>query len=373
MTSMAAVRAALLLPLLAPLLAAQQPVPDAPQEPNAAPAAPHHLVRVYPRDRDVPVAIVGDRALTLGDLVDHLDERHHPGFREALEKVPTVQAMLRSDLIAPWVRQFADIEALRQYTRDRGIDEKALVAAQSEELRRTFQGWLDTYTESRRAQGRPFEVRNPDDKEEVARHQRRIDLFLADFQLRHGLASELQGWLDYLEPGEYSRAQLQTFFQDNARAFGGHVKIAHILVQHRDAGTGILLADEAHGRAAARLADIQARLRPDGSNFEEVARLHSEDTRTAREGGVLHGVRRFDDRLPAALCRAAWHLRDGEVSGVVESPYGWHIVKRLEFSQQIFILFTDDAIPSVRDVMRRSRQEDLLFAARAKAGVQLKL
>lgn len=323
---------------------------------------PHHLVRQYPEDRGETIAIVGERVLTLGDLIDHIEERHHPGFREALEKVPTVQAMLRSDLIAPWVRHFADIEALRQFTADREIDKAALEAAQSERLRNSFQGWLDTYLANRQAQGRTTEL-----------SQQRINLFLADYQLRSGLAAELQGWLDYLEKGDYSRAQMQRFFQDNARAFGGQVKIAHILVQHRDAGTGILLGNEAYGRAAARLADIKARLRPDGSNFEEVARLFSEDTRTAKEGGVLDGIRRFDERLPATLCRAAWHLRDGEVSDVVESQYGWHLVKRLEFSQQIFILFTDDAIPSVREVMRRSRQEDLLFAAREKVGVQLKL
>ncbi|MCB9884728.1 MAG: peptidylprolyl isomerase [Planctomycetes bacterium] len=323
---------------------------------------PHFVVRHYPADRDAPIAVVGERVLTLGNLVDHIDEQHHPGFREALEKVPTVQAMLQSDLIAPWVRQFADIEALRQLSADKEIDQAALQAAQSERLRVSFQAWLDTYVANRKAQGRPAEL-----------SQQRVNLFLADFQLRQGLGAELQGWLDYLEKDDYSRAQLQQFFQNNARAFGGQVKISHILVQNRDAGTGILLDEEAYGRAAARLADIKARLRPDGSNFEEVARLYSEDTRTAKEGGELDGIRRFDEGLPAALCRAAWQLRDGELSGVVETQYGWHLVKRLDFAQHMFILFTDDAIPSIREVMRRSRQEDLLFAARAKSNLQLKL
>lgn len=343
---------------------AQDP-PIQPAPPKAAPQgveAPHFVVRRYPADRNEPVAIVGDRALTLGDLVDHIEERHHPGFREALEKMPTVEAMLRSDLVAPWVRHFADIEALRQFTADREIDQAALTAAQSASLKKSFEGWLETYLANRRAQGRPSEP-----------NQQRINLLLADFQLRNGLACELQGWLDYLEKDDFTRGQMQQFFQANARAFGGQVKIQHILVQHRDAGTGILLDAAAHGRAAARLADIKARLRPDGSNFDEVARLYSEDTRTAVDGGLLEGVRRYDDRLPAALCRAAWSLRDGEVSDVVESQYGWHLVKRLEYSQNVFIYFHDDALPAIRIVMQRARQEQLLFDARAKAKVQLKL
>ncbi len=330
------------------------------QAPAAAPT-PHYLVRRYPQDRDVPIAQVGERALTLGDLVDHIDARHYPGFRDALGARPEIQRMLQSDLIAPWVRQFADIEALRQAAGDQ-IEAAALEATQSAALQRSFQGWLDTYVADRKAHGRPTELT-----------QRQINSLLADFQLRQGLAAELQGLLDHLEPGDYTRVQLQEFFNQNARAFGGRVTIAHVLIQHRDGGTGILLAEEGYARASARLADVRARLRPDGSNFEDVARGWSDDTRTAAGGGVLNGVHRFDDRLPAALCRAAWNLRDGEVSDVVETQYGWHLVKRIEFSQQVFILFTDDAIPSIRQVMVRSRQEDRLFRAREQAKVRLLL
>lgn len=326
------------------------------------PEPQHFRALHYPKDRGATIAVVGERALTLGDLVDHLDERHHPGFRAALEKMPTVEAMLRSDLMAPWVRRFADIEALRQFTHERKIDQTALEAAQGEQLKAAFQGWLTTYLEDRKQHGRPTNL-----------SQDRINRLLADFQLKNGLAAELQGWLNYLEPEQYTRAQLQDFFQDNARSFGGQVKIAHILVQHRDAGTGLLLNEEARGRAAARLADVKARLRSDGSNFEEVARLLSEDTRTAKDGGLLDGVKRYDDRLPAPLCRAAWTLRDGEVSDVVETQYGWHLLKRIDYAQHLFILFTDEAIPTIRMVMQRGKQEDLLFAARAATKLQLHL
>ncbi len=334
---------------------------QAPPSPAATAEQPHFLVRRYPQDRDAAIAQVGDRMLTLGDLVDHIDTVHYPGFRDRLVEQPEFQRMLQSDLIAPWVRQFADLEALQQTFAD-DLPEAKLKAAQSTALQHTFQGWLDTYVADRKAHDRPTNLT-----------QQQVNRLLADFQLRQGIAAEMQGALELLEPGDYTRPQLQKFFNDNARAFGGRVTMAHILIQHRDGGTGILLADEGFARATARLADVQARLRPDGSNFEEVARGFSDDTRTAPEGGVLHGVHRFDDRLPAVLCRAGWFLRDGEVSGVIESQYGWHIVKRIDFSQQMFILFTEDAIPTIRQVMIRSRQEDRLFQAREKAKVRLLL
>jgi hypothetical protein len=357
--------------LLAGLCRAQEPTPP-PPAPAAAPAAaapaapapaaerPHFRVRRWPQDRNTPVAVVGGRTLTLDDLAAHIERRHQPGFREALATRPEIQRTLTSDLIAPWVRHFADLEALRQaYPGE--LEETALEAAQSEALKQAFQGWLDTYVEDRRNQGRPVELT----QEQVNKHLQR-------FQFAQGLAAEVQGALDLLEPGRFNRQELHAFFTANARTFGGQVTVQHILVQNRDAGTGILLDDEAYGLASARLADIKARLKPDGSNFDEVV-PRSDDQRTARENGLLRGLHRHDDRMPAALCRTAWALRDGEVSDVVETPYGWHILKRVEFQQQVFVLFTDDAMPTIEKIMRRARQEERLFAARAKAAVRLEL
>lgn len=349
--------------LLAAALALNCLSPECPaQERPAAPAEPHFITLAYPADREFVVAVVGGRPITLGELVDHISERHHPGFAEALATRPEIHRMLQSDLIAPWVRHFADIKAFEFVSKDADIDREELEQAISDRLKTEFEAWLAKYVENREARGLPTDL-----------SQDLVNKLLADYQLRYGLAAEVQGWLDYFEPGIYNRKALRDFFNANARVFGGMVTIAHILIQHRDAGTGILLKPEGLGRASGKLADVKARLRPDGSNFEEVARQFSDDTRTGKDGGVLTGVRRFDDRLPASLCRAAWQLKDGEVSDVVESQYGWHLIKRIEFNQNIFVLFTDDAIPSIEIVMRRARQESHLFDARARASVELKV
>ncbi|MCB9878902.1 MAG: peptidylprolyl isomerase [Planctomycetes bacterium] len=339
------------------------PAPEQARPKPPQPAEPHFIVRRYPRDKDVAVAVVGHKTLTLGDLINHMETRHYPGFAKLVEKRPEWQRYLTSDLIAPWVRQLADIHALLQSIGDTYLDPIELETAQSASLKASFESWLKVYVQNLQNSGRPTEL-----------SQERVDRLLADFQLKHGLAAELQGMLDVLEKDDYSRGQLQAFFNDHARYFGGQVTVAHILVQHRDAGTGILLEDEGIARANARIAEIKAQLRPDGSNFEEVARLYSDDTRTAKEGGLLGSLHRFDDRMPATLCREAWALRDGDISAdVVETQYGYHFVKRLDFNQQVFVLFTDDAIPSIRIVMRRAMQEDRLLGAREKMGVRLLL
>lgn len=340
-------------------LPAQEAATPAPRD------EPHFIVREWPRDKREPIAVVGQQTLTLEDLVLHIDSRHYDGFAKLLETQPTFQAYLTSDLMAPWVRHFADLEALKQHARQEGdyIDLQQLERMQSQQLKSSFEQFLETYTNTQRAQGRSGEL-----------SEKKIAFLLRDFQLRHGLACELQGMLDLLEPKDYTRPVLRDFFNANARFFGGQVTVAHILVQHRDGGTGLLLDEEGRKRANDRIAEIKASLREDGSNFAQIARLYSDDRRTADTGGLLPGLRRFDDRMPATICRAAWRLRDGDMTqDVVESQYGYHFLQRVEFHQNIFMLFNDDAMPSIKIVMQRAMQEQRLFAAREKTGLRLLL
>ncbi|GAB4149463.1 MAG: hypothetical protein Fur0037_17770 [Planctomycetota bacterium] len=335
---------------------------DGAQDPPAGGAAQpkHHFVRLsYPADKDRVVAEVDGAGITLEQLALHIEKAHCEGFRTFLA-TDQGQLLLVSNLAAPWVRHFADITALASEARQRGLDLTQLDAALADALKRTFQGWLDDYAAARKA-------RDP----EATLDDRQIDRLRADFQMRNGLDCELQGWLDFLEPPDYTVAQLRAYFADHAREFGGMVTFAHILVMHRDAGTGILLEEEGQKRALARMADVKARILPDGSNFREVARLMSEDSRTAPDGGVLRNVERFDRRLPALLTRTAWRLRDGEISDVVETEYGLHLVQRIGFTQQKFLLFTESMYPIVRRNMQESRQEDLLLDVRKRHGVHL--
>ena len=341
-----------------------QDTPTSPAKPEASAATsqkqdPHFVVRRYPQDRDTAIAVVGSKTLTLGQLIDHIDARHYPNFKKRLAR-PEFQRYLQSDLIAPWVRQFADLEALRQNIGETLIDPVELEKAQSASLKSAFEDFLANDMENRRLRGRPEPT------------QSRVNSMLTEFQLKRGLSCELQGMLDLLEPDSFTRRQLRNFFNANPRFMGGQVTIQHLLIQHRDSGTGILLNDAGIARANARIAEVKARLRPDGSNFPDLVRQYSDDTRTASTGGELQGVHRFDDRLPSMICQMAWSLKDGETTkDVIESQYGYHFIKRLSFNQPIFILFTDDAIPSIRIVMRRAMQERRLFGARKQTKLRL--
>lgn len=66
----------------------------------------------------------------------------------------------------------------------------------------------------------------------------------------------------------------------------------------------------------------------EGESFRTLAIMYSDDTSTAREGGELGFMSR--DELHPELEAAAFSLSSGEVSEVVETPSGFHIVELIE-------------------------------------------
>ena len=66
----------------------------------------------------------------------------------------------------------------------------------------------------------------------------------------------------------------------------------------------------------------------DGERFSTLALLYSEDPGSAKNGGELgfHGRGEFAPEFEAA----AFNLRDGEISEVVETEFGFHIIQMIE-------------------------------------------
>lgn len=82
------------------------------------------------------------------------------------------------------------------------------------------------------------------------------------------------------------------------------------------------------GERAATHAEMTelARELDSGVSFVELARMHS-DSETAKEGGLLGRISRHAPMEPRVR-EAAWALRDGEHSGVVEVANGFHVLLR---------------------------------------------
>jgi peptidyl-prolyl cis-trans isomerase C len=111
----------------------------------------------------------------------------------------------------------------------------------------------------------------------------------------------------------FYRLHLDRFWRPERR------RASHILVTIND-----LFEENRREAARARAEAIAARLAREAARFAEQAMKHSECP-TALHGGMLGEYRR--GRLFPALDVALFALREGELSGVVESPLGFHILR----------------------------------------------
>jgi peptidyl-prolyl cis-trans isomerase C len=120
---------------------------------------------------------------------------------------------------------------------------------------------------------------------------------------------------------ETSDQEALTFFESHASSFqeGERVRAAHILIRV-PAGTAAEGKAALRRKAEAVLARIQR-----GEDFSALAMSSSDDADSAPKGGDLGELRRGQVAEPFE--KAAFGLAAGNVSGVVETEYGFHIIR----------------------------------------------
>ena len=101
----------------------------------------------------------------------------------------------------------------------------------------------------------------------------------------------------------------------------GNVEVAHILISNDQE---LSKTNDSEGK----IKEIYAKIKQ-GEKFEELAAQFSDDTRSAADGGVLPMF--GGGRMVPEFDKAAFGLKaDGDISEPFFTPYGWHIVKRLQ-------------------------------------------
>lgn len=120
-------------------------------------------------------------------------------------------------------------------------------------------------------------------------------------------------------------AEVKKFYDENISKFQGNEqrRASHILI-----GFGVSATPEKKQEAKAKAEALLAILKKDPSKFESLAIKNSQDTGSAVKGGDLGTfgrgamVKPFED--------AAFSLKVNEISDLVESEYGYHIIKVTE-------------------------------------------
>ncbi|HSO06754.1 MAG TPA: peptidylprolyl isomerase [Pelomicrobium sp.] len=121
-----------------------------------------------------------------------------------------------------------------------------------------------------------------------------------------------------------SEAEIENFLstqQTQGAGGDGEFLVSHILVRVSEGATGAEI-DARRRRAEAALAELRG-----GADFARVAAVYS-DAPDALQGGSLGW--RPPTRLPELFAQTVSGMRPGDVSNVLRSPGGFHIVKLVE-------------------------------------------
>lgn len=162
-------------------------------------------------------------------------------------------------------------------------------------------------------------------------------------------------------------AEIQQYYNQNQQQYkvDAQVKVRHILISV-DPNAGAA-ADAA---AKAKAQDILNQLKKaDGKNFAELAKKYSDDPGSKDQGGELgwikHGVTvpQFD--------AAAFALQPGQISGLVRTQYGYHIIQS-EGKQEAHIKPLAEVKSSISDLLekQKAQQSEQAFAQQLAAEAQ---
>ena len=180
----------------------------------------------------------------------------------------------------------------------------------------------------------------------------------ADIRRDIAIGKMLQDEMSKLPP--VTEAEIKEYFDKNPNEFSG-VRAAHILIRP----DGFDEASKKKARAAMEDVLKQAR---SGTDFAELAKKHSADG-SAKQGGDLGFFTR--EQMVPEFSKAAFELQPGQISDVVETQFGFHIIKVLERKDVQLAEATEKLRAFLTQRKREEAQEAFIKALKDKAQIEV--
>jgi len=270
--------------------------PPAKTEPAASPATAGAIDENLPPG-DGPVAKVGGVDVPLAPFLKEYRQTLGRYAKAKHEVRPGLRERLKNTI----VQRLVDAEIIKQQATKLGV----LLAPEE-----TKKGW----EEYRARYG--DETRFKEFLEKAGSSAEDMEQLYINGQLREKLFEKVSANVKVTP--EAARA----FYEENKAKYSEpeQIKASHILFQIKEGMT----PEEKAAKKAEAIA-VQRKVKAPGADFAALAKKHSGDA-TAERGGDLGWFPR--DRMVKPFEEAAFALKDNQVSGVVESPFGFHIIKR---------------------------------------------
>ena len=166
-------------------------------------------------------------------------------------------------------------------------------------------------------------------------------------QVREGLVYERYVENQIADQTSVTEEEAKKFYDDNPKIFESpeQVRASHILI----------MEDPNDPNAAKQKIEDLLQQVKDGADFAELAKANSDDTYSAPQGGDLQFFPRGAMEKPFE--DAVFALEIGQVSDVVKTRYGYHIIKATDHKDASMVSF-EEAKDDITDYLKSQKQSD---------------
>ncbi|HJZ94129.1 MAG TPA: peptidylprolyl isomerase [Gemmataceae bacterium] len=196
-----------------------------------------------------------------------------------------------------------------------------------------------------------------------------LDAYLKESGLT--VAQIKENFLRMLQLAKYVEAKatedrLRAYYESGRDMFDKTtVKTSHIVLR-----VGAVATPEDRRKAIDRLRAIRAELAAGRTDFASAAKAHSQCPSAAKGGDLGYIVRKF--QADENYARTAFALKVGEVSDVVETEDGYHLIWVTDRKSGKPTRY-EDVAADVRDCFEAELKQNLLTDLRKKAKIEIKM
>jgi peptidyl-prolyl cis-trans isomerase D len=144
------------------------------------------------------------------------------------------------------------------------------------------------------------------------------------------------------------------------------VKVSHILIKTPLPGPDGKVDEKGAAEAQRRAEDLLKQLKA-GAKLEDLAKKYSEDPGSAKQGGSLGWIGK--GQTVPEFEKAAFSLPKGQISDLVKSSYGFHII-RVDDKQDAHVKTLDDVKAEIEPILKHQKAQQI---AQKQADALLKL
>ncbi len=171
-------------------------------------------------------------------------------------------------------------------------------------------------------------------------------------QIRKGIA--IQQFVDknLVQDVKVSQKEVKDFYQNNPGMFKQpeQIKAGHILIK-----VDTQADKSAKDKASKKIKEIQRKLE-DGEDFAALAKEYSEGPSNVKGGDLGYFER---GRMVKPFEDVAFKLKPGEVSGMVETPFGYHLIKVVDKKPESVVSY-ENAKKRITQYLEQEKKGEVL-------------